>query len=157
MFKYLRSEGNNSFGAWVDIPDGSPEVYSETPYGEHANILYTTPTGGDPYIPAEGNNFLSFRVPRDLPNGELSQWTSYLRDYLPPGAPGQPNGEYREFIELQYLAQFDANTGNKLPSNNTNSGTAAKQSMQPTPGNGNTDGGTLQGGVARWRLKLPGE
>ena len=152
MFKYLRSEGNNSFYDWVDIPDGSPEVYSETPYGEHVNVFYTTPVNGDQYKPAEGNNFVSFRMPRDLPNGELSQWTSYLEDYYPAG-----DDSYREFIELAYLAQFDTDDGNKLPSLFNNSGTAAKQSMQPTPGIGNTDGETLQGGVARWRLKLPDE
>ena len=143
LFKYFRSSGNGDSAEYVDLSSGTTAVYSETPYGEHVNTFYTGASNFVPYIPSAGNNYINYKIDRNLAVETLPQWTNLYPQNQPT--------TWREYIDLQWITGFDFTTGLKIRNPGLTTGISARQTGQDVDGTVRNYG---NGGTARWKLNV---
>ena len=114
------SLGNNPFYTYERSAEGTGRtlntvtpgefdaIYAETPFGDYVNQFYTDTSFNTPYTPTAGTTFINFRLKLNAvsPNLTLTPWTT-------------KNGSNVTPEPLQWVAEFDSVTGNKVLDTNS--------------------------------------
>ena len=103
FYTYERSAEGNGRTLNTVTPGEFDAIYAETPFGDYVNQFYTDTSFNTPYTPTAGTTFINFRLKLNAvsPNLTSTPWTT-------------KNGSNVTPEPLQWVAEFDSVTGNKV-------------------------------------------